>query len=233
MHCPWSARWPNCANTMPLLDLIAAGGCRILRWEEWNAPAGRYFFSYRARADCRWLMGHAVVDEFATVSAPLFFSSPALLGRIYNAGLSLGHRRDPELALDQGWPPLCVGIQGFDTGGQADPEPEIMTELMRPMTFTTPPPAQAVRYHAQSMQDHLLELWRFSADVSCFATNAPLLPRQLRRLCDTGDAPLVLALSLGNRLPRLRKGALGNVQSVSESSLGELLMLAHELKHSP
>ena len=56
------------------------------------------------------MMGHAVVDEFATVSAPLFFSPPDQLGKIYNAGISLGHRRDPELGLDQGWPPFCAGI---------------------------------------------------------------------------------------------------------------------------
>ncbi len=214
---------------MPLLDFVAVNGCRILRWEAWNAPAGRWFFSYRTRGDYRWLMGHAVVDEFATVSAPLFFSLPQQLGKIYNAGISLGHRRDPEMGVDQGWPPFCAGIH-LPTGEQGkDAEAAILAALLTPPNFAAPAGTQEIHFHSQRRSDHTLECWRFGKELSCFATDAPLLPRQLRRLCDVGDASLTLALSLGNRLPRLGNGTLGQVRSTSESVVTELLTLAAEL----
>jgi len=216
---------------MPLLDLIAAGGCRILRWEAWDAPAGRWFFSYRARADYRWLMGHAVVDEFTTVSAPLFFSHPEQLGRIYNTGITLGHRRDAELDLDQGWPPFCAGIHSQDDERDINPEPALLAALLTPPGFTAPEGVREVRFQSGKLSDRTLEQWRIGSEVSCFATDAPLLPRQLRRLCDVGDCPLTMALSLGNRLPRLHAGDLGRVQTVSENVVGDLLTLAVELEH--
>ena len=216
---------------MPLLDLISVGDCRILRWEAWNAPAGRWFCSYQTRAGYRWLMGHAVVDEFATVSAPLFFSPPDQLGKIYNAGISLGHRRDPELGLDQGWPPFCAGIPESKNAPRAEGEPEILAALMTPPVFATPAPMPDVQYQEGKLRGHGLEHWRFGAGVSCFATDVPLLPRQLQRLCGADVGSLTLALSLGNRLPRLRNGALGQVNSASEAVLTELLALAAELAH--
>ena len=215
---------------MPLLDLIAVGDCRILRWEAWNAPAGRWFFSYRAGPGYRWLMGHAVVDEFATVSAPLFFSPPRQLGKIYNAGISLGHRRNPEMAVDQGWPPFCAGIQ-MPSGEQGtDAEAAILAALLTPPAFAAPVDVAGIRYHSAKIGSHALEYWRLGGQISCFATDVPLLPQQLRWLCDANFASLTLALSLGNRLPRLREGVLGQVQSTSEIQVTELLVLANELK---
>ncbi len=217
---------------MPLLDLVAAGGCRVLRWEAWNAPAGRWFFSYRARADYRWLMGHAVVDEFATVSAPLFLSRPDQLGKIYNAGISLGHRRDPEMGLDQGWPPFCAGVQLPEVEPDAIPEPAILAALLTPPAFAAPAATPGLQFQSEELSNRSLEYWRFGNEVACFATDMPLLPPQLRRLCDLGDASLTLALSLGNRLPRLRKGEPGQVHSASEAVLGDLLRRADKLAHS-
>jgi len=216
---------------MPLLDLVAAGGCRILRWEAWDAPAGRRFFSYRARADYRWLIGHAVVDEFTTISAPLFFSRPDQLGGIYNTGISLGHRRDAELDLDQGWPPFCAGIQLPDDERHIDPEPALLAALLTPPKFAAPESTREIRFQSGKLSDQTLEQWHIGSDVSCFVTDAPLLPRQLRRLCGVGDCALTLALSLGNRLPRLQTGDLGQVQAVSEDVVGDLLTLAVELEH--
>ena len=218
---------------MPLLDLVAAGGCRILRWEPWDAPAGRWFFSYRARADYRWLLGHAVVDEFATVSAPLFFSRPDQLGRIYNAGISLGHRRDPELGVDHGWPPFCAGMPLPEDGLDAEPESAILSALLTPPKFSTPGGTTELHFQSEQLSDRTLEHWRFGNEISCFATDAPLLPRQLRRLCGVGDASLTLALSLGNRLLRLRNGEPGQVRSVPESVVGDLLKLADKMLDEP
>lgn len=215
---------------MPLLDLISVGDCRVLRWEAWNAPAGRWFFSYRARSDYRWLMGHAVVDEFASVSAPLFFAPPDQLGKIYNTGISLGHRRDPEMAVDQGWPPFCAGIPMPPGEPGMDPEPGILAELLLPPKFAAIPRHAGLHFQSGKLSDCTLEHWQLSNAISCFATDVPLLPRQLRRLCDVGDASLTLALSLGNRLPRLRKGDLGQVQSASAAALNDLLALAGEMK---
>jgi len=217
---------------MPLLDLVAVNGCRILRWEPWNAPAGRWYLGYRTHGDYRWLLGHAVVDEFATVSAPLFFSSPGQLGKIYNAGISLGHRRDPELGVDQGWPPFCAGIQLPEGEQDVDPEAAILAALLKPPAFLAPAGVADTRFQSAQISNRSLECWRFGAEITCFATDAPLLPRQLRRLCDAGDSSLTLALSLGNRLPRLPDGELGRVQSVSEAVVGDLLALADQMKRS-
>ena len=79
--------------------------------ESWNAPHACYFISYRALNDFRSALGLPVIDEFATFSSPIFFCPTPILGKIYNAGISLGHKRDPEMGIDLGWPPLVVGYQ--------------------------------------------------------------------------------------------------------------------------
>ena len=87
-----------------LFEFIQSPVCSVLRSERWNAPPGRWFAAYRARDGFRWLMGNGVVDEYATISSPIFLGARDELGKIYNAGISLGHKRDPDMGLDLGWP---------------------------------------------------------------------------------------------------------------------------------
>ncbi|MGB6335620.1 MAG: hypothetical protein WBG96_08410, partial [Thermoanaerobaculia bacterium] len=83
---------------MAVFDLISLPFCRLLMVGEWNPPPQRFFAAYQRKGDYRWLLGHAVIDEFATISSPIFLAPRSLLGKIYNAGLSLGHKRDHEMA---------------------------------------------------------------------------------------------------------------------------------------
>ena len=95
---------------MSLLEPRRLPWCDVLLTERWDAPAGRWFAALRTRHGFRWLLGHVVVDEYGTLSSPIFFTPRPLLGKVYDAGISLAHRRDREMALDLGWPPLCVGV---------------------------------------------------------------------------------------------------------------------------
>ncbi len=100
-----------------MFRLVSLPFCRAVLAGGWNAPGERYFIAYRRERGFRVLLGHAVVDEFATFSSPLFFAPAPILGKIYDAGITLAHRRDPEMGIDFGWPPLCVGLDA--------PEPDL------------------------------------------------------------------------------------------------------------
>src|SRR5437867_3451671 len=96
---------------MALLDYFELPFCKMLMREAWNAPAHRYFIAYSARQNFRNVLGLPVIDEFATISSPIFFAAPPMLGKIYNVGITLGHKRSPDMDIDTGWPPLCIGIE--------------------------------------------------------------------------------------------------------------------------
>ncbi|MCI0603918.1 hypothetical protein L0156_13015, partial [bacterium] len=96
---------------MPLFNVISLPPFEVILVESWNAPAHRYFLAYKTRGDFRHIMGLPVVDEFGTFCTPIFFGPLPLLGQIYNVGITLGHQRSPDMSIDLGWPPVCVGIQ--------------------------------------------------------------------------------------------------------------------------
>ena len=88
--------------------LVTLPFCRVVMLGEWDEPPRRRFAAYRCRGLPPRVLGHAVIDEFATLSSPVFFCQRALAGKIYDAGITLAHRRDPDMAIDQGWPPLVI-----------------------------------------------------------------------------------------------------------------------------
>jgi hypothetical protein len=185
-----------------MLEPIRLPFCDVLMTESWNPPAGRWFAAFRARHDFRWLLGQAVLDEFGTVSSPLFFAPRALLGKIYDAGISLGHRRDHEMEIDLGWPPLCVGLDR--------PAPDLpadwQRQLLDSITGSTPPPAAPeISIQSCAVDRDALEVVRFDGPdragcATVIATTAPLLPQQLRRLCDLDACGFTLAIATGNRV---------------------------------
>jgi hypothetical protein len=203
---------------VPIFELLERPYCSILRVERWNAPAGRWFVAYRARHGYRWLLGTGVVDEFATVSSPFFIAPRALLGRVYETGISLAHKRDAEMALDLGWPPFCAGIDKPAGDLPPDPEADLLALMTEPSATSAARPELDLK-----IGRYALERWRFNDEVAVIGTDAPLLPQQLGRLCDVDASPLTVALAKGNRVMRPRDSRAQELEAVSEGVLNELI----------
>lgn len=210
-----------------MLRLVALPFCRVAMMAPWNEPAARRFAAYRCRDGFPRLLGHPVIDEFATLSSPVLGPS-ALAGKLYNAGLSLGHRRDPEMGLDLGWPPLVVGLGRVPAPElPADWEEQLLAALAA-APGDGEPLAAADAFGRRQVGD-----WRLER-VACgeavlWATDAPLLPKQLGRLCEVSAEPFSCAV---NTRPLLRPAdpALHTIAAVSERRLDELLAAARELE---
>jgi hypothetical protein len=216
---------------MSMLEPIRLPFCDVLMTERWDAAGGRYFAAFRARHGFRWLLGHAVLEEFGTVSSPLFFAPRALLGRIYDAGISLGHRRNHEMDIDLGWPPLCVGLDRPSGDLPADWQ----RQLLDAITASAPPTAaEELPVQSCAVDRDALEVVRFhgadrAANVTVIATSAPLLPQQLRRLCDLDDSGLTFAIALGNRVTRQAEARPQAITALSEARIAQFAAAASEL----
>lgn len=199
---------------MPLFNLIETDFCNAILIEEWNAPAHRYFIAYHARGDYKHVLGLPVIDEFATFSSPIFITNPAWLGKIYNAGLSLCGKRNPDSDIDGGWPPLCVGAEGFKTDLPADYETKLIAAIEAGKGSSRPEPRKVEDHNFDSIQ---------IGQIQVIATDAPLLPTQLHRICQNSNAPFSLAFSTANRLTRQKNGQPIPISAVSEKILSEIL----------
>ena len=210
-----------------MLDLVSVGPCLAVRLEPWNAPAGRYFAAYRTQGGFRSLAGHAVIDEFATLSSPILVGPTAWLGQLYDVGISLGHLRDPEMGLDLGWPPLCIGVDRGENRPPAGWQQEMLTALLQPFVPERPTPPGVGRERGR------LRNWQLErvliGEVDLLVCDAPLLPRQLERLCEASGSAMVVAVSKGNRLERVPSGEVRAVWAQSESDLDRLQGAFREL----
>lgn len=204
---------------MPIFSVVDLPFCSMVLVGRWDAPAHRYFLAYRAGLEYRWLLGHPVVDEFATFSSPIFLAPQPLLGKIYNAGISLGHRRDAEMAIDLGWPPLCVGLDLPLPALPNDWEERLLAALRQKDPARDRISRAEVRTRRAGGYD--LSGCRVG-EARVIGTSAPLLPRQLRRLCEVAGGPLAMAFSTGNRINRRTDGAPQTLRAVSEVRLQEL-----------
>jgi hypothetical protein len=205
---------------LAVFDLIPLSFCRVLMVGEWNPPPQRLFAAYRRNGDFRWLLGHAVIDEFATISSPIFLAPRALLGKIYNAGLSLGHKRDHEMAIDLGWPPLCVGLDHPAPELPTDWEEQLLTAIQEEPRGPQDPDGHKVETRAVGRYQLS---WARLGEVVVMGTSAPLLPSHLSRLCEPCAGSLVLAFATGNRLSRPDRGEAQTVEAVSEAKLDVIL----------
>lgn len=201
---------------MPIFDLVETPFCKVLRCGAWNEPAHRYFIAYHARNDFRHVLGLPVIEEFTTFSSPIFFAPIPLLGKIYNAGISLGHKRDAEMSIDTGWPPLCVGYDAPAPSLPADWEAALLAEVMKGggAEVRGSGGAEVEGYEVQRV---------VVGETEVIATNAPLLPKQLRRMARASKAEFCLAFATGNRITRAENGTPISINAVSESILSTLL----------
>ncbi len=200
---------------MPVFDLIELPFCKVIQIGAWNDPAHRYFLAYRAEGTFRQVMGLPVVDEFATFSSPLFFSPESILGKIYNAGISLAHLRDPEMGIDLGWPPLCVGTR--------EPEPELPADWEKGLLEKIKAGVQRSRGAGENVvEGYQLQKTRIT-NIDVYATDAPLLPKQLKRICQLSNNPFNIAFSIGNKLTPQQNAAPHTLGALSEATLKKIL----------
>lgn len=201
--------------------------CQVLQLESWDAPKGRFFAAYTTRDAYRWLLGHAVVDEFATVSSPIFVTPRALLGKIYNAGMTLVHRRDPEAGIDLGWPPLCVGLDRAAPELSADWEDILLHRIMTSSEGEIEAQTSALR--RLEIDGYGLE--RVSVgEATFFLASAPLLPQQLRRVCEVSKAAVTVSVATGNRLGAGDTTTAEPIRAASERLLRRLLDGVREME---
>jgi hypothetical protein len=217
---------------MSPLERIRLPYCDVLMLETWNASAGRYYATIRARHGFRWLLGHVVLEEFGTLSSPVFLAPRALLGKVYDAGITLGHRRDHEMSIDLGWPPLCVGLDRPAVDLASDWQPRLLDAIEAGAG-----PLAAEPIETRAVAGDMLALARYGAGdrastVTVIVTTAPLLPAQLARVCDLDDAGLTLAVATGNRVTRQSHAQPQRIAMCGESRLSVLLAAADELLHS-
>jgi len=210
-----------------VIRLVKLPYCSVVMLDVWNAAPSRYFAAYRCAGSYRWLLGHPVIDEFATISSPIFITPRSLLGKIYNAGLSLGHKRDPEMGIDQGWPPLCVGLD--------EPAPELpqgwearLLEAIAEEGRSGETVQEAVEIRRATSAGYKVEGLRMG-EAAILVTSAPLLPKQLAYLCEASSSSVAVAVSTGNRLDRVADGAARSVSSLSRGRLNALYGVVGEV----
>jgi len=187
----------------------------------WNAPPVRYFAAFKFRETFSHVLGLPVISEFATFSSPIFLAPKALLGKIYNAGLSLAARRDPGMDIDVGWPPLCVGTN--------DPVTELPSDWEETLLQSIQSNKRALSLKGKRFESFLKKFEEFTLQyipfdtVSVFATDAPLIPRQLNRISELGTSPFNIAFSTGNKVTRQQKAQPMQVKVLSEDALNQII----------
>lgn len=210
-----------------MLRLISLPFCRVVMAAAWDEPPARRFVAYRCRGGFRRLLGYGVIDEFATLSSPIFFGPQALAGKLYDTGIVLAHRRDAEMALDTGWPPLVVGLERFPVPSGELPatwQEDLLAAIAAHAEQDEPLPADAIaRRRVGSFQLERIAV----GEAVVWATDAPLLPRQLGRLCEGSSQPFVLALAM-KPLARLDGDTTRDVDAVSDRVLAELVGAARQ-----
>jgi hypothetical protein len=208
---------------LPVFNLIQLPFCKVITIDAWNAPPVRYFAAFKFRGTFSHVLGLPVISEFATFSSPIFLAPKALLGKIYNAGISLAARRDPGMDIDVGWPPLCIG-----TNDPAPPLPQNWEEtlLQAIQSNKTDLSIKGKRFESflKKFEEFTIQYIQFDT-VSVFATDAPLIPRQLTRISELGNADFCIAFSTGNKVTRQQKAQPMKVKVISEEALGQMIEL--------
>lgn len=200
-----------------MFTLLETPYCKVLMIEPWNSPRGRYFIAYRALNNFHAVLGLPVIDEFATFSSPIFFCPTSILGKIYNAGISLGHKRDPEMGIDLGWPPTVVGYDAPAPELKESWEKELLEAIMKEGEKGGTGEGEII-----TVDDY--EVRKLSiGECEVFASNAPLLPKQLQRIAQLSNAPFSIAFSTGNRLITQKNAQPLVVTAASERALNKII----------
>ena len=205
-----------------LMQVVNTSFCQAVMLEPWNAEPGRLFVDYRARHGHTALIGNGVVEEFRTISGPILLAPEGIMGGVYDTGMLLADERDVEAPIDQGWPPLTIGINVAAPTMPRDWKAVLVQAMQRPAAGVQ---FQLWDYRLRRIEvgDIVVEVLQCSTNgepvATIIVTNAGLLPQQLGRLVDTDDAPVTVAVATGNRLPRVADGELHVADVVAEAKL--------------
>lgn len=214
-----------------LFKVVELPFCQAVLFEHWNAAPGRFFAALRTRGAFTSLLGHGVLEEFRTLSGPVLLTPSSAIGGVYDAGLRLADERNVAAQLDQGWPPLTLGIDVASPTRPDDWIAQFLDAIQQQKSSGKAPwqntvqDARVADYRLQRLHCHVDG--KLAATI--LATDAPLLPQQLQRLADLGEAPVTIAVALGNRLPRVEVDELQQIVAVSEQQLAPLLSAARRL----
>src|SRR5262249_3992076 len=127
--------------------------------------------------------------------------------------ITLGHQRGPDMDLDSGWPPVVVGTGGLSPELTVGWETQLLEAIKK-----------AGEQGSKGAEEKEFEVQRvLVGDCEVFATNAPLLTKQLRRICQLSSQPISLAFSTGNRITRAAKGQPISVKMASEDLLSRII----------
>ncbi len=201
-----------------MLEAVALPYCTVLLPESIDAGRGRLFAGYRTRRGHHPLLGQGVIDEFGTLSSPIWLAPAELLGRMYDFGIAFGFRRDPELPLDGGWPPVCVGLNAPAPPLPADWEDDLTAAIEGAASTAG---GASDRIDRRTVGRYRLERFHLGG-VTIFETDAPLLPHQLGRLCAASSSAFSLAVATGQRIVRSRAGEPAALSVASEATLSSL-----------
>ncbi|MEZ5331074.1 MAG: hypothetical protein R2991_03255 [Thermoanaerobaculia bacterium] len=206
----------------PLLRPVTLPWATALLVEPVDAPAGRWYAALRGEGDMPRVLGLGVLEEFGTLSAPILLAPRSVVGQVYDAGIALAHRRDPELPLDAGWPPLAIGLDLPAPELPEDAEARLLAALDAGEGAVEPPTIRSAEAAGQR-----LELVPFPGAV-VLATEAPLLPRQLAALAAAAP-PFAVAVALGNRVTAGKRGRAVDVRVASEATVTALVAATRDL----
>jgi hypothetical protein len=192
-------------------------------------PRRRYFAACRSYGGGLPVLGQAVVEEFQTISAPVCLVPRALAGKVYDQGLARSFARDPEMGIDAGWPPLVVGVDLPTPALPVDWAEQLARVFDEPAVGGSPK-GSLVDRRSLTCSVGTVELV-LVAGSAVVATDARLLPRQLRRLAEAVVAMsslpatngVVVALGTGTTLATVDDGVEQDVAFVGEGALDALI----------
>jgi len=147
------------------------------------------------------------------------------MGGIYDSGMRLADERDSEAPIDQGWPPFTIGIAVEAPDRPGDWQSQLLSAIQRKES-TGPAPWDS-QLGMISAGDYKVSALHSSVNdreaASILVTDAPMLPQQLARIAEVGRSDINVAISTGNRLPRVENGELHQVEAISERRLGDII----------
>jgi hypothetical protein len=150
---------------------------------------------------------------------------------VYDAGLRLADARDQEAPIDQGWPPLVIGLD-VDAPERVEGWVTQLLDAIHQQRSTGSTPWKSTMT-GQKFGDYYLQILRCSVAghqaATVVATDAPMLPQQLERLGDFDAAPVTIAISVGNRLPRVVADEHHQIDVISEQQLATLVAGAERI----
>ena len=205
-----------------LFRVVATPYCQAVMLEDWDAAPGRFFVDYRSRHGMTTVIGNGVIEEFRTISGPILLAPANIIGGVYDAGMLLADARDIEAPIDQGWPPLTIGVDVDAPVMSAGWKDELIGAL-RSGTNAGEFGLWESRRREISIDKVTVQILQCTladrAVATIIVTDAGLLPQQLGRLADTDSAAFTVAVATGNRLPRVQHGELHMANVVAESTL--------------